>query len=58
MSPEMKRAMRKEAFVQGWIRSKARSLGRALVDVPDAEILSWLPEADEAFAAFERERGR
>lgn len=56
MSPQMISAIRKEAFVQGWIRSRAAVLGRALSEVDDETILSWLPAADEAHALYRSER--
>ena len=49
-------AIRKEAFVQGWIRSRANSMGQELSDFDDAEILEWLPFADEAYAKYRAER--
>ena len=52
----MKMAIRKECFTQGYIRARADASARNLADVPDAEILSWLPEADAAFAKLRAER--
>lgn len=57
MSPQMVEAIRKEAFVQGFLRAHARSCGLVLSDFTDEQLLSMLPAADEFYAAYRAERG-
>lgn len=51
-------AVRKEAFVQGFMRAHAKSLGREMSEFTDEQLLAMLPEADRAFAAYRAERGK
>jgi hypothetical protein len=56
MNAKMIGAIRKEAFVQGFMRAHARSCGLKLSDFTDEQILSMLPAADEAYATYRAER--
>lgn len=58
MNEVLKNAMRKEAFVQGYMRGKAKEIGVLLRNVEDYVLLSWLPDADKAFEEYQAERGR
>lgn len=49
-------ALRKEAFVQGFLRAHARSCGLKLADFTDEQLLAMLPAADEFYAAYRAER--
>lgn len=49
-------AIRKEAFVHGFLRSHARSCGLKLSDFTDEQLLSMLPNAEEFYAAYRAER--
>lgn len=57
MNSKMIGAIRKEAFVQGFLRAHARSCGLVLSDFTDEQVLAMLPAADEAYAAYRAERG-
>ena len=48
-------AIRKEAFVQGYIKSREDMCQSRLTD---AEALELLPAADEAYARYRKERGQ
>jgi hypothetical protein len=50
-------AIRKEAFVQGFLRAHARSCGLTLADFTEEQVLSMLPDADKFYAAYRAERG-
>ena len=56
VSPQMVEAIRKEAFVQGFLRAWARSFGIALSEFTDEQVLAELPEADKFYAAYRAER--
>jgi hypothetical protein len=53
----MVEAVRKEAFVQGWLRAYATSCRVELRELGDEKILSLLPIADVAYVAYRAERG-
>lgn len=58
VNDKMIEAIRKEAFVQGFLRAHARSCGLLLSDFTDEQLLSMLPAADESFAAYRKERSK
>jgi crotonobetainyl-CoA:carnitine CoA-transferase CaiB-like acyl-CoA transferase len=49
-------AMRKEAFVQGYLRGSLSTKAIELPSAPDAEILALLPIADAAYVVYRKER--
>lgn len=52
----MVEAIRKEAFVQGFLRAHARSCGLKVSDFTDEQLLSMLPTADEHYTAYRADR--
>jgi len=57
MSHEMIEAIRKEAFVQGWMKANCTHCGFSTVgDAPDHELLRMLPIADKAYADWRKTR--
>jgi hypothetical protein len=56
VSPQMVEAIRKEAFVQGFLRALAVSRGAKVADFTDEQLLSLLPCADEFYVEYRAER--
>jgi len=52
----MVEAIRKEAFVQGFLRAHARSCGLKISDFTDEQLLSMLPSADQSYEFYRAER--
>lgn len=56
MSPQMIEAVRREAFVQGYLRGVAEAEDRRLSDFSDVELLTLTAPADRAYEAYRAER--
>lgn len=52
----MVEAIRKESFVQGFIRAFAKSRGIRVCDFSDDQLFAMLKVADDSYAAFRAER--
>ena len=57
MNEKMIGAIRKEAFVQGFLRAHAMSCGLTLSDFTEEQLLAMLPTANEAYVKYRAERG-